>query len=81
MILIESFLKEALYDWSKLVWVYLNDGDKVRECYANSLLINVREFKMQVFLHVDFFKTFLINYVLLKQSYLYMKQLQSITIF
>ena len=34
MILIKSFLTRVLYDCFKLICVYLNEGDKVRECYS-----------------------------------------------
>ena len=34
MILIKSFLTGVLYDCFKLIYAYLNEGDKVHECYS-----------------------------------------------
>ena len=34
MILIKSLLTRVLYDCFKLIYAYLNEGDKVRECYS-----------------------------------------------
>ena len=49
MVLIKSFLTEALYDRSKLIFGTLNEGDKVRECYSCLKLM------IQAHLHVGFF--------------------------
>ena len=35
MILIKSFLTGNLYDCFKLIQTYLNEKDKVRECYSS----------------------------------------------
>ena len=48
MLLIKSFLIEALYNRSKLVYGYSNEEDKVRECYNCLKLI------IQAYLHVRF---------------------------
>ena len=55
--------------------MYLNEGDKVRECYSCLKMI------VQAHLHVGFFSIFFIKRALLKQFYLYVKMLQSSTIF
>ena len=75
MILIKSFLTEVLYDCFKLIYVYLNEEDKVRECY------NCLEMLVQAHLHVGFLTIFFVKRALLKRFYLYMKLLQSSTIF
>ena len=49
MILIKSFLTWVLYDCFKLIYAYLNEADKVRECY------NCLKIMMQANLHVRFF--------------------------
>ena len=49
MILIKSFLTGVLYDSFKLIYAYLNEADKVRECY------NCLKMMMQANLHVRFF--------------------------
>ena len=48
MIFIESFLTRVLYDCLKLLYAYLNKGDKVREYYS------CLKIKIQVHLHFDF---------------------------
>ena len=75
MILINSFLTGVLYDCFKLIYEYLNEGDEVRECYSCLKII------IQVHLHVGFIKIFFIKRASLKRFYLYMKLLQSSTIF
>ena len=49
MILIKSLLTGVLYDSFKLIYAYLNEADKVRECY------NCLKMMMQANLHVRFF--------------------------
>ena len=71
MSLIKSFI---LYDCFKLIYAYLNEGNKVRECYGCLKMM------IQAYLHVGFFTIFFIKRVSLKRFYLYMKLLQSSTI-
>ena len=63
MVFIKSFLTEALYDRSKLVDSYSNEGDKVRECYTYLKLM------IQAYLHLGFFKIFFIKHISLKRFY------------
>ena len=74
MILIKFFLTGVLYDCFKLIYAYLNEGDKVRECYSCLKMI------IQAPLHVGFSTIFIIKRASLKRFYLYMKPLQSSTI-
>ena len=53
----------------------MNKGDKVCECYSCLKMI------VQAHLHVGFFTILFIKRALLKRFYLYMKLLQSSTIF
>ena len=48
MILIKSFLTEVSYDRFKLIYAYLNEGEKIRECYSCLKMI------IQAHLHVPF---------------------------
>ena len=75
MILMKSFLTEVLYDRLKLIYTYLNEENKVRECYSCLKMI------IQAHLHVGFFTIFFIKRASLKRFYLYMKLLQSTPIF
>ena len=75
MILIKSFLPGVLYDCFKLIYEYLNEGDMVRACYSCLKMI------IEAHLHVGFFAIFFINRASLRWFYLYMKLLQSSTIF
>ena len=75
MIFIKSFLAEVSYDCVKLISVYVNEGDKVCECYSCLKMM------IQVSLHVCFFTKFFIKHASLKRFYLYIKLLQSSTIF
>ena len=75
MILIKSFLTEVLYDCFKLMYVYLNEGYRVRECYSCLKMM------IQAHLHVAFFTIFFIKLASLKRFYLYMKLLKSSTIY
>ena len=76
MILIKSFLTGVLYDWFKLIYRYLNEGNKVRECF------NCLKMMIQVHLHVGFITYLSLNmYHLNKSIYIYMKLLQSSKIF
>ena len=63
MVLTKSFLAEALYDRFKLVYGYLNEGEKVRECYSYLKLM------IQGYLHAGFLKIFLMKHVSLKRFY------------
>ena len=60
MILMKSFLTEVLYDRFKLIYTYLNEENKVRECYSCFKMI------IQVHLHVGFFTIFFIKRASLK---------------
>ena len=62
MLLIKSFLTEALYDRFKLIYGYSNEGDKVRECYSYLKL-------MKAYLHVGFLKIFFMKHVSRKRFY------------
>ena len=74
--LVKSFLTAILYDCFKLIYTYLNEEDKVCECYS------CLEVVIQAHLHVGFFTIFFIKRAsLLKRSYLYLKLLQSSTTF
>ena len=73
MILIKSFITGVLHDCSKLIYAYLNEGNKIRECYSCLKMM------MQAHLHVSFFTICLVKRESLKQLYLYLKLLQSRT--
>ena len=73
MILIKSFLTGVLYDCFKLIYAYLNEGDKVRECYSCLKMI------VQGHLHVGFFTILFIKRASHRRFYLYIKLLQSST--
>ena len=73
MILIKSFITGVLHDCSKLIYAYLNEGNKICEYYSCLKMI------MQAHLHVSFFTICLVKRESLKQLYLYMKLLQSRT--
>ena len=75
MILMKSFITGVLYDCFKLIYAYLIERDKVRECYSCLKMM------IQAHLHVGFITIFFIKRASLKQFYLYMKLLQSSTIF
>ena len=62
MVPIKFFLTRALYDRSKLVYGYPNEGCKVRECYSCLKLM------IEASLHVVFL-TFFIKHVSLKRFY------------
>ena len=47
MILIKLFLTGALYNCFKLIYAYLNKGDKVSECYSCLKMM------IQAYLHVS----------------------------
>ena len=49
MILNVQISTGALYDCFELIYTYLNEGDRVRECYSYLKMI------MQAHLHVAFF--------------------------
>ena len=53
----------------------LNEGDRVRKCYS------CLEMTIEAYLHVIFFTIFFIKRISLKRFYLYMKLLQSSTVF
>ena len=75
MILIKSFLTGVAYDCFKIIHQYLNEGDKVLECYSCLKMM------VQAYLQVCFFLIFLNARGSLKRLYLYIKLLQSSTIF
>ena len=60
---------------SNLIYVYLNEEDQVRKRYSYLQMM------IQTHLKVGFFIIFFIKRASLKQFYLYMKLLQSSTIF
>ena len=64
-----------MYDCFKLIYAYLNEGDKVCEYYSCLKMI------VQAHLDVGFSTIFFIKRASLKRIYLYMKLLQSSTIF
>ena len=70
MILIKSFLTAVLYDCFKFIYADLNERDKVCKCCSYLKMM------IQAHLNDGFIKR-----SSLKQFYLYMKLLQSITIF
>ena len=75
MILIKSFVTGVLYDYFRLIYAYLNEGDKVRKCYSCLKMI------VQAHLHAGFSTIFFIKRASLKRFYLYMKMLHSSRIF
>ena len=76
MVLIKPFLTGFfLHDCFKLIYTYLHEGDKVRECYTCLKMM------IQAHLHVGILAIFFIKRASLKQFYLYIKLLQSSTIF
>ena len=54
----------------QLIYAYLNERDKVRECYSCLKIV------IQAQLHVDFSTIFIIKRASLKRFYLYMKLFQ-----
>ena len=58
MILIKSFLAGVLYDCFKLIYVYLNKGDKICECYT-CLKLSFAITYIFVFFSFFFFTAFL----------------------
>ena len=75
MALIKTFLTGVLNDCFKHIYAYLNEEVKVCECYSCLKMM------IQAHLYVGFFPIFCIEHALLKQFYLYMKLLQSSTIY
>ena len=68
-------LSGVLYDCFKLICSYLNEGDKVCECYSCFKMV------IQAHLYVGLFTTCFIKRASLKRFCLYVKMLQSRTIF
>ena len=75
MILIKSFLTKVLCHRFRLIDAYFNKGDTVPKCYSCLKVIT------QAHLRVGFFKILFIKRASFKRFYLYMKLLQSTTIF
>ena len=75
MVVIKFVITGVLRDCFKLLYVYLNEGDKVRECYSFFKTM------IQAHLHVGFLKILFIKRASHKRFYLYMKLLQSSLIF
>ena len=73
MILITSFSTGVLYDCFKLIYVYLNEGNKVHECYSGLKMM------IRAHLHLVFFTIFIIKRASFKGFDLYLKLLQSST--
>ena len=69
------FFNRVLCDCFKLIYAYLNEEDKVHECYSCLKMM------IQTHLHVGFFTIFFIKRESLKRFYLYMKLLQPSTVF
>ena len=74
-IFIKSVFTGVLCNSFKIVYAYLNDEDKVRECYSCLKMM------IKTHLHVGFIPRFLTKRAPLKQFYLYMKLSQSSTMF
>ena len=74
MILIKSFLTRVLFDCFKLLCAHINEWVKVRKCYSCLKMI------MQTHLLI-FFTIYSIKRAPRKRFYLYIKRLQSSTIF
>ena len=55
MVLVKSFIAGALHDRFKLIHLYLNKGDKIRECYSSFKVM------IQAHLHIGLFKIFFIK--------------------
>ena len=70
----QILLNRGFYDCFKLIYAYLNEGNKVCECYSCLKMV------IQAHLHVGFFTIFFIKRASLKRFYLYLKQLQLSTI-
>ena len=60
MLLIKPFLTGVLYDCFKFIHAYLNEGDKVSECFSCLKMM------IQAPLHVGFFTIFFIKRAPLK---------------
>ena len=73
MIVIKSFLTGIFYDCFELICMYLNEWNRVCECYSCLMI--------QGHLHLSFMTIFFIKPASIKLFYLYMKLLQSSTIF
>ena len=71
IILIKSFLSGVLYDCFKVIYTYLNEGDKVCVCYSCLKMV------IQAHLHFGFFTIFFIKHTSHKQFYLYLELLKS----
>ena len=67
MILVKSFLTRVSYDCFKVMYAYLNEGDKVRECYRYLKMIVQAPICMMFFFHNIFIKRALLK----KRFYLY----------
>lgn len=74
MVAIKSFLTEVLRDHFKVLYVYLNEGDKVGECYSRVKLM------IETNLHVGFFTITFFKHFLLKRIYWYIKLLNYLKI-
>ena len=70
-----QILHRYLYDCFKLIYAYLNEGDKICVCYSCLKMV------IQARLHVGFFAIFFVKRASLKRFYLYLKLLQLSTIF
>ena len=67
----KSFLSGVLYDCFKVIYTYLNEGDKVCLCYSCLKMVT------QADLHVGFFTIFFIKHTSHKQFYLHLELLKS----
>ena len=63
IVIIKSFLTEVLRDHFKVLNVFLNEGDKVGECYSCMKLM------IETNLHVGFFTITFFEHFLLKRIY------------
>ena len=71
----QTFLTGVLYHCLKLLYAYLNEGDNFYECYSCLKMV------IQAHLHVGFFTISFSKRASLKRFHLYLKLLQSSTIF
>ena len=71
----QNYLTGVFHNCFKLIYAKLNEKNKFCEFYG------CLKWMIQAHLHVDFFTIFFTKHVLFKRFYLYMKLLQSSSIF
>ena len=62
MVVIKSFITEVFYDHFKPIFTYLNEGEKVCECYSRLKLM------VEAHLHVGFSQLVLLDMLQLNHS-------------